>query len=286
MSDEYDFEDDVSLDNDEKNAAGGRQEWLKLSQKGQTVRCGLVYFHTFDQNAVKAATKEAKHKLTPEERAPVVQAALQKRATELNKKPEQLTLTEKLDVSVAHFKLWSAHYSEGVGYVISRLGKDGAEADQVWKRLGEVKKHFSTLLLVYPTDHEGNINMNEFATQVKKRSLRFVPWRFSPRVYEEIFNLNAGLKSNKLALAAQDLKLECKEPQFQNIGVQFGGASTWQKNDAIREVVLSGALSYYDKLNPFREMTTDAVREKLGISLAQAEDVSSSDNFQDLLNSV
>jgi hypothetical protein len=219
---------------------------------------------------------------------------LSKRAEALSKPIEQLTPIERLDPSVAHFKTMRAHYEDGLGFVISRLGLDGAEADLVWKRLPEPKTYISTLLLIYPTNPEGAINKDAFAGQVKSGKVKLLPWRFSPRVYEEVWNLNDGLKENKLSLASQDIKLECKEPQYQNISVAFGGASIWQKSPQLKAVVLAAALPLYEKLNPFRALTTDQLREKLtgkgsggaaGAAGGAVDDISS-DSFNDLLESV
>ena len=96
------------------------------------------------------------------------------RATALSKTADQLTPIEKLDLGTVHFKKMMAHYQQGLGFVVSRLGKDGADADGVWKRLPEAKLYFATLLLLYPTDREGNIDKEG----LKRGDWRLIPWRF------------------------------------------------------------------------------------------------------------
>jgi len=286
--DGYSFDDDVSLDEDEKNAGGVKQDWLKFTAKGQLVRCAFVYFFTYNANAVQAALKAAKKadkKLTPEEMELVAKKALSKRAEALGKSVDQLTPVDKLDISTAHFRVMRAHYREGLGYVVSRLGKDGADADALWKSLPEAKTYFSTLLLVYPTDSEGNINKEALATQIKQEKLKFLPWRFSPRVYDEIWKTNDGLRQNNLAMSSQDVKLECREPQYQNISVSFLGGAVWQKNEIFKKVVLANAINFYDKISPFREMTTDQLRAKLGVGGTAIGDVST-DDFNSMLNQI
>lgn len=288
IPDEYDFSDEVALDPDEKNAGGKKDEWLKFTAKNQTVRCSFVYFHTHDANSVRQAIKKAKKKgetLTREQVIATAKEALQKRAEELGKKVDELTDIDKLDTSTAHFKMMKVHYKEGVGYALSRLGKDGPEADKIWKRMDDPKTYFSTLLLIYPTDNEGNLNKEALARQIKENKLNLVPWRFAPRIYEAIWKLNDGLRENNLALASQDIKLECKEPQYQKIDVSFAGAAIWQKNEALKTAVLQSAVNKYDKLIPFREMTTDQIRSKLGLGGSATEDISA-DNFQDMLDNV
>jgi len=289
LPEEYsDFDEDVALDPDEKGLGGTRQDWLKMSKKGEVIRCAFVYFHTYDKNAVRNAIKAAKKdskRLTREDVTKVANRALTQRAEELEKSADQLTETDKLDVSVAHFKAMKAHYQDGLGYVISRLGKDGADADAIWKRLPEPKMYFTTLLLIYPTDGEGTLNKETLARQIKENKLQLIPWRFSSRVYDDIWKLNDGLRENNLSLALQDIKLECKETQYQNISVSFAGQAIWQKNDTFKAAVLAHAVNLYDKLIPFREMTTDQLRSKLGLGGSATEDITA-DNFQDMLDQV
>lgn len=285
-----DLDEDVSLEPDEKDVGGQREVWLKMTHKGQMVRCAFMYFHTYAKNAVRAAMKAAKKEgksLSKEDITKISNKSLTKRAEELGKSVDQLSAVDKLDVSVAHFKTMKAHYQEGLGYISSRLGKDGADADAIWKRLPEPKVYFSTLLLIYPTDSEGAINKEELTKQIRDKKLKLIPWRFSNRVYDDIWKLNDGLRENSLSLSSQDIKLECKEVQYQNISVSFAGAVIWLKNDVFKNVALIQAVNMYEKLNPFREMTTDQLRAKLGLGGPASEDVAmSSDNFQDMLEQV
>jgi hypothetical protein len=293
---EYDFSDDVSLEPDQKNVGGNKQDWLKMTQKGQVLRAAFVNFYTVDANAVQDAMKASQKsgkKLSREEIAVIAKGALNKRAEELKKTVDQLTAADRLDISKAHFKAQKAHYQEGIGFVLSRLGKDGAEADAVWKRLNDAKPYFITLLLVYPTDSEGALNRENFAAQIKQNKPKLIPWRFGNKVYESIWKLNDGLRENGLSLSSQDFKIECENPQFQNMAVSTAGPAVWQKNEQIKQVVLTAAAAMYDKLSPFRELTTDQLRAKLGLGgggssgggASGADDISS-DNFQEMLDSV
>jgi hypothetical protein len=288
---EYSFDDDVSLDQDQKNAGSTKQEWLKFGSKGEQKRAAFVYLYTVDANAVQKARKEAIRagkKLTREEELAVAKGALTKRAQEVGKTLDQLSAIEKLDTSVAHFKALKAHFHESVGYAISRLGKDGPEADAVWKRLGDVKSYFTTLLLIYPTTAEGAVDKEQFASQAKNHKLKLIPWRFSVKTYDEIYGVNEGLRDNNLSLASQDVKITCDNPKYQGVKVVAAGPATWQKNEGIKAAVLTAALNKYDGLNPFRELSTDQIREKLNLGggSSTAGDDASVDSFNDLLEGV
>jgi hypothetical protein len=289
VSNDYAFDDDTSLDTDEKNIGRDRQEWLKFGNKGQMFRAAFVYFWPWDANAVQEATRIGKQ-LSRDETVAVAKAALAKRAQELGKAVEQLSGTERLDPTVAHFKTLKAHFHEDIKYVMSRIGKDGAEADLLWKRLGDPKTYFTTLLLIYPTDTEGSINKEAFASQVQNNKLKLIPWRFSSKTYDEIYGVNEGLRDNGLSLASQDVKITCDNPKYQGVKVVAAGPVTWQRNDKVKAAVLTGALNLYDKLVPFRELTTDQLRERLNVgspaAAASAANDASADNFNEYLNNV
>lgn len=279
-----DFEDDVGLEAEGKQYFGQRQEWLKMT-KGQKLRASFLYFHTADINAVNKARKAAKDEgktLSREEMQAIGTASLEELAKGLEKTLDQLTLADKLDFGTVHFKKMNAHYQQGLGYVISRLGKDGPESDAVWGKLEEAKLYFASLLLLYPTDGDGNLDKEG----IKAGKWRVIPWRFGKNTYENIWKLNDSLRENNLSIANQDLKLECKDAQYQNISVSSAGPALWQKSENFKKLVLEKALPFYDKLIPFREMTTDALRAKLGLGGSAVQDVTSSEEFEDLLSNV
>ena len=289
MNEEYAYdESDVGLEAEDKAEVGStRQEWLKMT-KGQALIGSFLYFHTVDANAVKAlraVAKRDKRQVTPEEIKAAATKALTDRAAAMDpaRTPDKLEPWERLDLSVAQFKRFKAHYQQGgVNYVISRLGLDGPEADLVWKRLPEQKQYFSTLLLAYPMNREGKHDIQA----IKDGNIgRLVPWRFGPGIYDEIWNLNDGLRGNGMSIATQDLKLVCTEGTYQNMNVSIIGKAVWQSSPKFKKLVLTQALDLYSKLVPFREMTTDQLRAKLGLGGSPVGDVSGED-FTGLLDNV
>lgn len=277
---------DVGLDEESEKFTRRGEEWLKMT-KNQTVRGAFVFFHTLDQNAVARARSAAGargEKLTPDQMRQVGRKTLEERAAALGKPMEKLTLSDRLDLSEAKFKQMLGHYQQGMGYVLSRLGKDGPEADAVWKKLTEPKQYFTTLLLLYPTNQKGEIGEAEKSRLAT--DWRLVPWRFGKPQFERIYKLNAGLRGNGLSLATQDLKFECRDAQYQNIDVTFVGGAIWQRNEKFKQVVLERAVEMYDKLQPFRELTTDQLRAKLGIGGPAVSDVALGADFGDMLANV
>lgn len=282
-----DFESDLGLDDEDRKAAksGDDLEWYK-GVKGVTRRASIIYFHPVDVVAVTKARRK-NPALPKEELIKIGRKAIADRATALGKAPDALTKVDLLDTSEVHFKKVVSHFGgEGIGYTLSRLGKDGPEADEVWKKLDPPKTHFTTLLIVYPTNNKGEIDKARFLTD-----WQIVPWRFSPKRYDLIWKVNSGLIKNNASIADQDLLLECKDEKFQQIEPSADGKATWLKGEKFKQLVLSKAVGYYDKLVPFREMTTAQLREKLGLSVGSgggADAVSdvASGEFTDMLNNV
>lgn len=278
---------DVGLGSeDKKHARSNQLEWLK-GEKGRSYRVAFLYFNPLDASivaAMKARAKKEGKELTKAEVIEKINSAYAKRAELVGKPVDELAEWDKLDTSNVRFKKVEAHYKDGVGFVLSRLGKDGPEADQVWKTMGDVKTYFTTILLVYPSNREGELIKEELATGFK-----VMPWRFSGKVYETLHQRADGLRQNNLSIASQDLVLKCTNTDYQNFDIDSAGPSLWQKNQKFASTVLSKAYALYEKLVPFREMSTADLRIKLGISGGSggASDAGvTDDEFNGLLNSV
>jgi hypothetical protein len=280
FQEEYEgFEEDVGLGaEDKKYATTNQLEWFK-GEKGRTYRVALVYFHPLPA-AVAMAAKKKNPEVTKEQVADVVQKALAKRAEELGKAVDQLAPHEKLDLNNTRFKKIVAHYKENFGFVVSRLGKDGAEADEVWAAMGDPKTYFTTCLLFYPVNNSGEVVKEQLLHQWSVK-----PWRFSGKVYGRLHQVAAGLRENDLSIATQDLTLKCTNTDYQNFEIDGAGKALWRKNDKFQATILEKATSLYEKLNPFRELSTADLRIKLGLGGGGGSDVSA-DDFGGLLDQV
>jgi hypothetical protein len=275
---EYENADgDVGLsDEDKKHSKTNRKDWFK-GEKNRSYRAALVYFHSVDVKVARAALAKAKasgEKLSREEVQKHAQSALAKRAETLSKAVDQLAPHETLYLEETRFRKFDAHYKEGLGYVNSRLGKDGEEADRVWKGLPEPKRYFATVLLLYPTNNEGDIDKETLT-----KNWKVMPWRIGSTVYDRIFAINKSLESNDLTIGSQDLKMTCTNSEYQNWTIDPIGKAIWKQNEKFKNNVLLAAYDLYDKLNPFRDMSTADLRIKLGMDSggSSGEDTSADD---------
>lgn len=256
FSGDVDFETNPARTND-------RDNWFK-GTKGRIDRVAFVYFHPVDQTAVARARKEASG---DDALRAIAKKAVEDRARQLGKTPEGLSKVDALDRSVVKFKKMKASYQEGLGFVLNRLGLDGAEADRLWRQISEMRVYYSTLMLVYPTDRNGDLvkDKEEF-----KKGWKVQPWRLSEMNYETLAAQNATLAANNLSLASQDFKLKCTDDKFQKFEITSAGPALWCRKEDFAQLVLEEALNWYEKLIPFRVMTTDQLRQKLGLGDAPA----------------
>ncbi len=258
FSDYSDFDNDVDFDNNQSSASD-KDAWYK-GTKGPIDRASFAYFHRYDVNAVKEAIRQDA-KLSKSAMDEIAKKAIAARAEELGKPQSELSAVDMLDRRTIKFKRFKAHYQEGLGFVISRLGMDGREGDAVWKQLSEPRVYYSTLLFFYPTDKKGNITKDREEFQ-KGWAVR--PWRLSEPNYQECEKTNNSLKADNLTLAGRDVLLECKDQAYQKFTVTNGGPAVWLRSAEFTERVLTKSLEWYEKLLPFREMSTEALRQKLG----------------------
>lgn len=274
------YDDDVGLGaEDKKYARSNNLEWFK-GEKGRTYRVAFVYFHPLEAQVVKAMRKQ-NPQVSKEDLVAGIKKVLAKKAEQLSKPVDQLTEIDRLDTNNVQFKKVEGHYKEGIGFVLSRLGKDGPDADQVWKMMGDPKTYFTTVLLVYPTNKEGELIKEQIA------HFTVVPWRFGSKVYATLHQRAAGLRENGLSIASQDMLLKCTNTDFQAFDIDAAGPAIWSKSPKLAEAVLNKAHPLYEKLVPFRELSTADLKIKLGVSGATGEEAAvTDDDFNSLLDQV
>lgn len=275
-----DTEGDIGLGDEDKGKVGNKAEWYK-GEKGRTDRVALVYFNNIQTSVLRRALK-AKPELAGDKDAQkaVVMGALNKLAEKLGKSLDQLSPADMLDTSEARFKTASASFKEGIGYV-EWPKKLSAEEEKVWKKLGEKREYVFTVLLQYPTDREGELDRERLA-----KNWRVLPWRFAPDKYDVLRKINKGLTESNSTIAGVDLHFACTDTNYQKITITQAGPCVYLKNEKFRQVVLEKAIGLYDKLT-LRQLTTDELREKLGLGpAASAAGGDTGEDFSNLLSGV
>lgn len=281
MAEEFDYDDyndDVDLD-PANRPPSNRVERFK-GEAGKNYRVALLYFHPLAVTLYKRMGGPKADKAAVDE---TLAKALAKRAEAFGKKVEDLQDWEKLDLANAQFKKYITHYHDDVGSVLSRLGKDGAEADKIWRSLPEPRTYYSTIALFYPTDSSGNVDQKNI---VRDGFVKL--WRFSNGTFRTLISKNDMLKEYKQSLANSDLKLQCKSSQFQTFDIDPAGAAIWIKSEVVRSHFLPLAYGLYDRLVDAKSLSTADLRDKLkmGGGDSGSDVVSSEAEIDDLLGTV
>lgn len=258
---DFDTDNDIGLGEEDKGRVRtNKTDYYENNEKGRTDRAALVYFHPEDLNQLGKIRKQ-KPDITEAQMKAVTEKVRASKAEKLGKKPDELNVVDMLDLTEVKFKALDASYKEGLGYVQWPKVIEGADKD-VWSKLPERRTYVLSVLLIYPTDREGTVEKDRLANGWK-----VLPWRFNPEKYETLKRINRKLvaREDGSSLATTDLLLTCKEPKFKNITIEDAGPAIWIKSEKFKRAVLEKAVELYSKLTPFRALTTEELREKLGI---------------------
>ena len=175
-------------------------------------------------------------------------------------------------------------YKEGFGYILYK--------GPAYAQFGQPKQTVGTILVVWPTDKEGDLDASSFAAG---KGYSVQPWLFSPAKYDAI------KKSHKrFPLVGHDMSLACPSDgaQYQKVTFTPEPENLFQKLLSSKKPEIRGiatkimkdvaAVAQTIHGEMARNLTVDEVREKLG------EDVESptgatghvAKDVEDLLNNV
>jgi len=270
------LDDDGSIglgDEDKGKVSSNQLEWYK-GEKGRTDRIALVYFNTVDVTNLRRAVKQ-KPDLSADQKKVVLGKVRSALAEKLQKSVDQLDGVDLLDLNEARFKPVRASYKQNLGYFAWPKSVT-AEEEKVWRKAGEAKDYVCTVVLWYPTDREGEVDKDRLA-----KGWRVLPWRFAPDKFDVIRKINKGLIESGSSVSRIDLNISCTDTQYQKITITQAGPAIYQRHEPFKRAVLEKALALYPKLSPFRELTTDELREKLGMAPSGGGGVAPGSDFSD-----
>lgn len=288
MSTEIDIDElpevdtDIGLGDEDKGKVQTNQlEWYK-GEKGRTDRVALVYFNTLDATARRKVLQQ-KPDLSVDQQKAVIVRVRNQLSEKLGKAVDALDQVDLLDTSEARFKTVTASFKKEIGYVAWPKNIPPSE-EKIWAKAGERKDYVITVLLWYPTDREGEVEKERL------KHFRVMPWRFAPEKYDIFRKINKGLLESGSSISHVDLNFSCSDTQYQKITITQAGPAIYLKNPQLKRLVLEKAVALYSKLNPFRELTIDELREKLGMPPVGGGSTSGADfsneDFSTVLNGV
>ena len=258
----FDPNENIGLGDEDRDKLHHRVQWYK-AEKGRTDRVALVYFPTILASARRQVLRGNPNIPIEEQRATLAKAK-RTLADKLGKSVDALTPGELLDSRDVRFKQCQAAFHRDLGFL--EIPQDLSSSEQaIWRKVGELRSYVYTLLLVYHGDRDGEVE-REYAS----RGWRIVPWRFSPEKYETIRKIDKGLREDHSSIANVDLQLTCTDSQYQKITITQAGSALYRQDTEFLRKVLEAAAALKTQMTPFRLVSTDELKEKLGMPAAAA----------------
>lgn len=272
---------------DSQKVSTNKLDWYK-GDKDRKDAVAIVNFATKELSYLKKALKE-KPDLTEAQKKQVLMLCRKKVAEELGKPVDALDPIDMMDLEEVRFRPISGSFKEGVGYVAWPKTMTADEQKlYVESKVGAKKDYVTTIILVYPVDAEGDIDMEKLTKKKDGRlveSFKVLPWRMSTDKYHDLVRINKKIGKTGKSLANTDLLIECTDKNFQKMKIDDAGPSAWKTDPVVQRAVLARALKFQDKLEPFKHWTVDELKEKLGVPTAGGAS-SSSDVDPDFMASL
>lgn len=253
----YEVEDNYigTGEEEKKKLRSGSIEWYK-GEKGRVDRVAIVYFNTVLETLVQRGKSQGH---AGEALDAWIDAALTELAKKAGKSRDAYVDDTPIDYERVRFYRCLAAYAEGKGFfeVPTSIPSDERK---VWSKLGEPREYLSTLLVRYHTDKHGNLLNKE------QPGWDIMPWRFAPKIWEQLAQIHAGLQESSSSLAHNDLKISCEDTKYQKLTITAAGPALWRKNEDLKVQVIADSERLRSKVKPFRIVTTEALAQILGIA--------------------
>lgn len=275
------IDSDIGLEAEDAGRIRSNRVNAYKGEKGRVDRASIVSFRNVIRDAV-AAELRRNPSLSSSEAEAVAAKTKAALAKKLGKPVASLTAIDELNLDKVLFRLSDIHYDErpGIGYVVSRMGKDGDEADAIWGHLPPAEQVMTCLLLVYPTDRQGEIIERRLSN-----GWQIQPFKMKEAKYKDLMKLSGSVGKNGGNIANQDILIDCEESTFQKLKFSGDGPATWRKDPAMVKAVLTRALQLQEHMVPGKAMTTEELAAKLGVKYGgKAAQVSSTEDVDEMIN--
>lgn len=256
---------DVSFDPEDRARVSSNKKDFYKAQKDRIDVISFVSFTLLDDLVVKEALSKAQNRVITEEDID----NLRKKwlAAESKKRGKSLTLLDRCgDFSRPKIGHYTQYYNEALKIMAVRAPESSSsDDDRIWNRLGEPRPQLTTVVLVYPTNRDGEVDPVEALSKY-----RIMPWKFGQGMYQKLAKLDGTAKKiSQSRLGQHDITIECKDTQFQNIDPNLAGKAIWRTFPLeVQEKIVAEAykIATNEKIMvPGTVMTTDQLAEKLGI---------------------
>ncbi len=241
---------------------------FKQSIPGQTNRISVVSFKMYHDGIIAEKTREKGSSLTDAEKAEIIAKVDNKLAEKLGKKVEELTQVDRIDVKNPRFAFAYTHYKEGIGTIRCLSKYEGgtlSEPALCCKKIGDADQTVGAVIMVYPSDREGNIDEDIFRS---KKMTEFNTYKMASKKFKKVESAyKDGREDKKFTI---DLKVKLDgEVKFQKQEISTGANAVWCRDDMdpmIRQWVLENGIRAWKHVSGVLgfEMKKETLAEKLG----------------------
>lgn len=164
-----------------------------------------------------------------------------------------------------------AVYIDGVGKVVSRLGRDGPEADELWSQGEAARTSYATLVMTYPRGPDKNLDRARVLA-----APGIMRWTFSERTFTSLQKVAAG------SSGGVDLLATCTDERYQRIEFQRFKDCLWWDDEELREAIQNRVTELESSVSPARRLSTEELAAKLGRQWPPQPEVTEADFIDDV----
>lgn len=202
---------------------------FKLSRSGEKGAFSIIAFKKYHDVILATKQKERGTAFSEEEKAELFKTIDVKIAERLGKKPEELTEIDRLDTRSPRFWFAFTHYKDGIGGIrcLSKYqGSQLVKPEICCEQLGDAEQTVGTVVLRYPVDKEGNVDMDLFKLR-KYTEVQLL--KMASKKFKRLESTYADAR--KVNFPIIDVKVEMDgEQKFQKFNFTNGYTAAWMQD--------------------------------------------------------
>lgn len=256
------------------------------SRSGEKSRISIIAFKKFHDVLLAKTQREKGEPLSDAEKADLIAKIDKNLAEKIEKKVEDLTETDRLDIKSPRFSFAFTHFGDGVG-IIRCLGKyEGTnlvKGDVCCEKYGDADQQVGTVLMTYPVTDNLSVDV-ELLKQ--RKYTNFHVWRMNAKKFARVEGAYVGAREDDRFVI--DLKVTLEgDPKYQKQQIEYASSAYWARDDTdkeVREWILERGMKLYKHVsdNLGFPITKEKLLERIG---GGGDDASSSDDASPKLQS-
>jgi hypothetical protein len=207
---------------------------FKQTRPGEVSRVSIISFHKRIDVILREKANEKGGPLTDSEKADLIQKVDERIAAQLSKNVADLTEVDRLDVRKPKFAMAFTHYSDGVGTVRCKSKREGAnivKAEMCCDRIGDADQTAATLVIAYPTDKNGEVDI-ELINRNAQKYITVGVWKLGSKKFKKVDSEYKGALEDSKDKVVLDLIVELDgDPKYQKQIIKNPKTALWCRDD-------------------------------------------------------